>query len=124
MEALAFQQLGKKGKMAMERQVNILTMIFVSFLPSFLLPPSHLLSPHPFLSSFLRKCDLATYFGHPEGMSKAVSGISWQTGPSSLALILLPHQQSIGLTFRPWRSEQQVPAARVKGGNTPVRVSA
>ena len=64
-EALAFQQLERKGKMAMERQVNILKMIFVSFLPSFLLPPSHRLSPHSFLSSFLRKYDLATYFGHP-----------------------------------------------------------
>jgi hypothetical protein len=74
----------KKGKMAMERQVNILIMIFVSFLPSFLLPPSHLLSPHSSLSSFLKKYDLPTYFSHPLGMSKAVSGISWQTGPGPL----------------------------------------
>ena len=68
----------------MERQVNILTTIFVSFLPSFLLPPSHLLSPHSSLSSFLKKYELPTYFGHPLGMNKAVSGISWQTGPGPL----------------------------------------
>lgn len=122
-EALAFQQLDKKGKMAMERQViSWQWFLFPFFLHSF----SLLLifsPPHSFRSSFLRKYDLPTYFGHSLGMSKAVSGISWQTGPSPLPWFCC-HTNKALLTFSPWRGEQQVLAARLKDGNIAIRVSA
>lgn len=70
-ETLAFQHLGKRAGWKWETQVNILTMIFISSLPSFF-PPSLLLILSPLFSSFLYFA-LPFCSGHPLGMSKPLS---------------------------------------------------
>ena len=54
-----------------EKPVNILTMIFISFLPFF--PPSHCHSFYRFLCSFLQKCGLPNCSCHLLRRGKAVS---------------------------------------------------
>lgn len=123
-EALAFQQLEKKRKDGNGEASKYPDNDFC-FLSSFIPSPSFSSSLPSFLPFFIFEKVWLTYLlqsslGNEQGCQwYFLANWTW-----SLALILLPHQQSTGLTFSPWRGDQQVPAARLKDGNTPIRVSA